>query len=254
MIERVEKVAIITGASRGMGRETAFRLADLGVSLFLVADGTEAELRNVVEECRGRSSSVEARYAVRDLSRLGAAEEMVAECAEAFGRIDVLINNAAVRCRKRFGEFTHEDFDLVQAVNIRTPFFACQAVLPIMQRQGEGRIINIGSQIGTAAFDDHALYGWTKAALIYLSRAIAYEWSKYGIQVNTVSPGPINTQYNLERLSNMPELRRTMESHVPLGRFGKPEEVAEVICFLATCQSRYIQGHDLVVDGGWLIN
>lgn len=254
MAKLTGKVVLITGASRGMGRATALRLAAEDASLFLVANGTEDELCDVVSDCRTKLQNGQASYLLLDLSKLGAAEAMVAKCVEAFGRLDVLINNAGVRCRKRFGDFSHEDFELVQAVNIRTPFFACQAALPIMLRQGGGRIINIGSQLGSAAFDDHALYGWTKAALIYLTKAIAYEWGRKGIQANTVSPGPIDTQYNLDRLAEMPELRAKMESYVPLGRFGKPDEVAEVIAFLATCDSRFIQGHDLLVDGGWVIH
>ena len=248
-----DKVVLVTGASRGMGAQTARRLAAENGALYLVADGTKEELESLTAECRA-SSGRDARYEIVDLSTRGAAEMIVANCVAEFGRIDVLINNAGVRCRKAFGDFTHEDFDLVEAVNIRTPFFACQAALPFMLRQGGGRIINIGSQLGTAAFDDHALYGSMKAALIYLTRSIAYEWSRHGIQANTVSPGAINTQYNLDRLADRPELRAKMEEHIPMGRFGKPDEVSEVIAFLATCDGNYIQGHDLVVDGGWLIH
>lgn len=247
------KTALITGASRGMGAETARRLAAENAALYLVADGTQEELEKLVTDCRV-ASGAEALYEMVDLSVRGTAEAVVTNCVGALGRVDVLINNAGVRCRKPFGDFTHEDFDLVQAVNIRTPFFACQAALPIMHRQGGGRIINIGSQLGTAAFDDHALYGSMKAALIYLTRSIAYEWSRHGIQANTVSPGAIDTQYNLDRLTDKPELREKMESYIPMGRFGKPDEVAEVVAFLATCDGHYIQGHDLLVDGGWVIH
>lgn len=248
------KVALITGASRGIGRATALRLAAEDASLFIVADGTEDELRSVVAEAQSKAETGKAHYLVLDLSQRGSAKEMIARCENEFQRLDVLINNAGVRCRRTFGEFTQEDFDFVQAVNIRTPFFACQAALPIMLRQGGGRIINIGSQLGTATFDGHALYGLTKAALIYLTKSIAYEWGRKGIQANTVSPGPIDTEYNLNRLADMPELRAKMESYVPIGRFGKPDEIAEVVTFLATCESRFILGHDLLVDGGWVIH
>jgi NAD(P)-dependent dehydrogenase (short-subunit alcohol dehydrogenase family) len=241
------KAALVTGASNGIGREVALRLAGCGADVFVVAEGTEAALREVAAACGGRSA-----WRMVDLAVAGAAERMVADCLATLGRIDILVNNAGVRCRKAFGEFTQEDYEFVQGVNLRAPFFACQAVLPAMRAQGGGRIVNIGSQLGSTAFQDHALYGLTKAALIYLTRAIAFECAASGIVVNCVSPGPTDTAYMVDRLADKPELRKRMEEYVPLGRFGKPEEVAEAVVFLATCEGAAIQGHDLLVDGGWL--
>lgn len=249
------KVALVSGASRGIGKVTAQRLAEKGASLFLAADGTREELETLAADCRRRQQGDgDARFGLYDLSEIEAPRAMVESALDAFGRVDVLVNNAGVRCRKPFGEFTQEDFEFVVNVNIRAAFFASQAVLPAMRKAGGGRIIHVASQFGTVAFQDHALYGLTKAALIHLTRSMALELGPDGIIVNAVSPGPIATQYNIDRLADKPELRLKMESYVPLRRFGKPEEVAEAIVFLASCEGTFIHGHDLLVDGGFIIH
>jgi NAD(P)-dependent dehydrogenase (short-subunit alcohol dehydrogenase family) len=247
------KVALVTGASRGIGRETALALAAKGFSLFVAAEGTAAELDALVAECRQRGAP-DARHAIADLSQPGAAEAMVVAALAAFGRIDVLVNNAGIRCRKPFGDFTRADFASVMEVNLAAAFFASQAVLPAMRLQGGGRIIHVASQHGSVASEENALYGTTKAALIHLARNMAYELAAEGIQVNTVSPGPIATQFNLDTWGKQPGKLEMMASRVPAGRMGRPEEVAEAIVFLATTEGSYIHGHDLVVDGGYIIH
>jgi NAD(P)-dependent dehydrogenase (short-subunit alcohol dehydrogenase family) len=247
------KVALVTGASRGIGRETALALAAKGFTLFVAAEGTVAELDAVVVECRERGAP-DARHATADLSQAGAAEAMVATALAALGRIDVLVNNAGIRCRKPFGAFTRADFASVVEVNLAAAFFASQAVLPAMRLQGGGRIIHVASQHGSVASEENALYGTTKAALIHLARNMAFELAREGIQVNTVSPGPIATQFNLDTWGRQPGKLEVMASRVPAGRMGRPEEVAEAIVFLATTEGSYIHGHDLVVDGGYIIH
>jgi NAD(P)-dependent dehydrogenase (short-subunit alcohol dehydrogenase family) len=247
------KVALVTGASRGIGRETALALAAKGFALFVAAEGTVAELDAVVGECRERGAP-DARHAIADLSQPDAAETMVAAALAAFGRIDVLVNNAGIRCRKPFGAFTRTDFGRVVEVNLAAAFFASQAVLPAMRRQGGGRIIHVASQHGSVASEENALYGTTKAALIHLARNMAFELAAEGIQVNTVSPGPIATQFNLDTWGKQPGKLEMMASRVPVGRMGRPEEVAEAIVFLATTEGSFIHGHDLVVDGGYVIH
>jgi NAD(P)-dependent dehydrogenase (short-subunit alcohol dehydrogenase family) len=247
------KLALVTGASRGIGRETALALAAKGFSLYLAAEGTIAELQAVVADCRERGSP-DAQYAITDLSQPGAAEAMVEAALTAFGRVDVLVNNAGIRSRKAFGTFTRADFAAVVEVNLAAAFFASQAVLPAMRRQGGGRIIHVASQHGSVASEENALYGTTKAALIHLARNMAFELAREGIQVNTVSPGPIATQFNLDTWGKQPGKLDLMASRVPAGRMGRPEEVAEAIVFLATAEGSYIHGHDLVVDGGYIIH
>jgi NAD(P)-dependent dehydrogenase (short-subunit alcohol dehydrogenase family) len=166
----------------------------------------------------------------------------------------VLVNNAGIRCRKAFGAFTRDDFAALIEVNLAAAFFASQAVLPAMRAQGGGRIIHIASQHGSVASEENALYGITKAALIHLARNMAYELAKDGIQVNTVSPGPIATQFNIDTWGQIPGKLEAMTARVPAGRMGRPEEIAEAVAFLATTQGSFIQGHDLVVDGGYIIH
>jgi len=247
------KVALITGASRGIGRDTALALAAKGFSPFLAAEGTAAELAAVADACR-KHGAPDAQYGIADLSRPGAAEQMVEAALAAFGRIDVLVNNAGIRCRKPFGSFTRGDFASVVEVNLAAAFFASQAVLPAMRRQGGGRIIHVASQHGSVASEENALYGTTKAALIHLARNMAYELAREGIHVNTVSPGPVATQYNLDTWGKQQGKLEAMVSRVPAGRMGRPEEIAEAIVFLATTEGGYIHGHDLVVDGGYIIH
>ena len=251
MAKLAGKVALVSGASRGIGKSIALALAQHGASMYLVAEETDEELQAVCAQCMAANDAVDARYGVMELSEVDAGERMVEACLSEFGRIDVLVNNAGVRRRAHFGEFTQDDYEFTQGVNIRTPFFASQTALPAMRKQGAGRIINITSQMGSVAFDGLALYGMTKAALIYLTRAISHDWAKDGIQANCVSPGPIATQYNVDRLKDDVEQWEKMESGTTIGRFGKPEEIAEAVCFLATCETTFIQGHDLIVDGGW---
>jgi gluconate 5-dehydrogenase len=189
-----------------------------------------------------------------DLGDPGAAERMVDTALVRFGRIDVLVNNAGIRCRKPFGSFTRADFAALIEVNLAAAFFASQAVLPAMRAQGGGRIIHIASPHGTVASEENAMYGTTKAALIHLARNMAYELAKDGIQVNTVSPGPIATQFNIDTWGKIPGKMEMMSARVPAGRMGRPEEVAEAVAFLATAAGSFIQGHDLVVDGGYIIH
>ena len=247
------KLALITGASRGIGRETALALAARGFSLYLAAEGTVAELQTVVADCRDRGAPA-AQYRITDLAQPGSAEAMVEAALTAFGRVDVLVNNAGIRSRKAFGNFTRADFAAVLEVNLAAAFFASQAVLPAMRKQGGGRIIHVASQHGSVASEENALYGTTKAALIHLARNMAFELAREGIQVNTVSPGPIATQFNLDTWGKQPGKLELMASRVPAGRMGRPEEVAEAIVFLATAEGGYIHGHDLVVDGGYIIH
>jgi NAD(P)-dependent dehydrogenase (short-subunit alcohol dehydrogenase family) len=251
--DRSMKVALITGASRGIGREAAFALAERGLAVLLAAEGTEAELTEAAAECLVRGAP-RAEWLLADLSVAGEAERMVAAALARTGRIDVLVNNAGIRCRKPFGSFTREEFDRVVQVNLAAAFFASQAVLPAMRAQGAGRIIHVASQMASVASEDNAVYGLTKAALVHLTQSMAFELARENIQVNAVSPGPIATQYNLDSYGRQPGKMAQMTARVPAGRFGTPREVAECIAFLATQEGSFMNGHNLVVDGGYIIH
>jgi len=250
----VGKVAIVTGAScKGIGGAIARRLASTGAALFLASTEDDADRATIVAECErllGGAGGVECR--VYDFTEGGAAERMVADALAGFGRVDILVNNAGMRDRKSFGAFSAADFDRMIAVNLRAPFLASQAVLPAMRRQGGGRIIHIASQMGNVTAPDLSTYSLTKAGLISLARTMSLELGREGIAVNTVSPGPIATGYQMARLEGQEAATAALVAEVPLGRFGTPDEVAEVVAFLATCEGDFIQGHNLIVDGGYV--
>lgn len=251
MSELNGKVALVTGASRGIGRAVALRLASEGAAIYLAADGTPAELEETASACRSNGAP-DAAWGLHDLSQGDAAEAMVAEAYKRMARIDILVNNAGLRARKAFGEFTHEEFDRLVAVNLRAPFFASQAVVPIMRAQGGGHVVHMASQLGIVASRYGAVYNLTKAGLIQLTRSMALELSSENIRVNAVCPGPISTEGFLAG-RNPGELAQRARD-VPIGRFGTVEEVAGVVAFLVSKDAGYVAGHALVMDGGYIVH
>ncbi len=245
------KVAIVTGSWRGIGLATAKKFAMAGASVFLAAEGPAAELESARDECRTLSSSGRAECGIFDLAQADAPERMVQTALASLGRVDVLVNNAAIRIRHPFGEYSCAEFDRMVAVNLRAAFLASQAVLPAMRKQGGGRIIHVASQMGVVAYPETLLYGITKAALIFLARGMSLELAKDNIQVNAVSPGPIMTEYNQERMGQNPKLFAERVEALPIGRFGEPDEIAETIFWLASGAPAFAQGINVVVDGGY---
>ena len=248
------KVAVVTGASteRGIGNAIAKRFAQAGASVFLVAEGTPEQLQTAQEECGSYSEAGRVEYGIFDLSERGSAEQMIEEAARLFGRIDILVNNAGIRAAYDFGDYSRDAFDKVIAVNLAAPFFASQAVLPIMRRQGGGRIIHIASQLERVTYAKRALYGLTKAALVHLTKSMAYELGREGIVVNSISPGPVKTQFIIDRMATQPEeAERRLKTYLPIGRLGEPWEIAELAFFLATTPATYLQGEDICIDGGY---
>jgi NAD(P)-dependent dehydrogenase (short-subunit alcohol dehydrogenase family) len=248
------KVALVTGASRGIGRAIALALAKAGAAVYLAADGTREELSAVAAECRSHNAFCRAEFGLFDLGNADDVQHMIAAAIGSLGRIDILVNNAGIRIRHPFGEYSAADFDQLVAVNLRAPFLASQAVVPSMRTNGGGRIITIASQNGIVAAANSALYGLSKAALIYLTKAMAFELGKDNIMVNAVSPGPIETEFTRARMEREPGHRELRASQVPLGRWGKPEEVAAAVLFLASTEATFMHGSNVVIDGGYIIH
>ncbi len=252
-----DKVAVVTGAStpKGIGNAIAKRFAQAGASVYLVAEGTREQLETAQRECRAFTEAGRVEYGIFDLSESGAAEAMIGEAARLFGRIDVLVNNAGIRINKDFGDYTRADFARGVGVNLEAPFFASQAVVPIMKRQGGGRIIHIASQLARVTYAQRALYGLTKAALVHLTKSMAYELGVHNIVVNSISPGPVKTQPILDRMERDPEeAARRVKNYMPAGRFGETWEVADLALYLATTEAAFLQGEDICIDGGYTIH
>jgi NAD(P)-dependent dehydrogenase (short-subunit alcohol dehydrogenase family) len=237
---------------KGIGSAIANRFAEEGAAMFLVAEGTRERLEQVQHECASHAAAGRIEYGIFDLAERGAAEGMIEEAARLFGRIDILVNNAGIRAAYDFGDYTRDIFDKVVAVNLAAPFFASQAVLPIMRKQGGGRIINIASQLAKVTYSQRGLYGLTKAALVHLTKSIAYEVGRENIMVNSISPGPIRTQFTIDReVKNPGELQQRVKSYVPAGRLGEPEEIADLALYLASTKATFLQGEDICIDGGY---
>lgn len=247
------KVAVVTGAStpQGIGSAIARRYAEEGASLYLAAEGPADQLEATAESCRALNPEGRFECGVFDLGVAGQPEAMIADAVDRFGRVDVLVNNAGIRDHKAFGEVDRNLFDRVVSVNLAAAFFASQAVLPAMRKQGGGRIIHIASQMGSIAYDKRSVYGLTKAALIHLTKSMAYELGPEGIVVNAISPGPILTKPILDRLEKEPGYSETRTKYLRSNRFGTPEEIAELAFYLAATDATYMLGANLLIDGGY---
>lgn len=245
------KAVIVTGASSGIGRATARKFAQAGADVYLAANGPQADLEAAAAECRKDNPAIAAHSGIFDLAESEAPARMVAAALDVMKRVDVLVNNAGIRIRHPFGEYSAAEYDQVMAVNVRAYFLASQAVLPAMRKQGGGRIIHVASQMGLVAHAESLLYGLSKSAVIYLARAMAYELAKDNIVVNSISPGPVMTEYNVARTSRDPALHADRLRYLPIGRYGEPEEIAKTIVLLAGAMPDFLQGHNLVIDGGY---
>ncbi len=221
--------------------------------MLLAADGTAAQLAEVRSLCMAEGGGGRVETMQVDLAHPDGPGTMIDAADRLFGRVDVLVNNAAARAAVPFGAFTREQFDHVVSVNLAAPFFASQAVLPLMRRQGGGRIIHIASQLGHVAAQGRALYGLTKAAIIHLAQSMALELAREGIVVNAISPGPVATPAVVGNRSEA-ELATRFAPCLPCGRMGQPEEIAELALFLAAAAPAFLQGQDVIIDGGYTLH
>ena len=241
------KIALVTGAARGLGRACALALADAGadVALGLRDAGTEPDLVQDIESMGRRALSLQ-----MDVSSMEQIKSAVEKAVKHFGRIDILVNNVGVAPANPAEKVTEEDYDTTMDLNVKASFFIAQAVGKQMIKQGGGRVINMSSQAGFVALQDEAIYCTSKAAINHLTRNLASEWAKYNITVNAVAPTFIETP-GTEPWLNDPEFRQSVIDRIPLGRIGKPVEVAGPVVFLASEAASLITGSVLLIDGGW---
>jgi len=242
------KVAIVTGASSGIGRGIAERLGAEGAKVVVdyvgQAEGAE-ETAHAVEKAGG-----EAEVVLADVTSVDAVRTLVDTAWSRFGSADILVNNAGMEKKSAFWDATEEDYDRVMAVNLRGPFFLSQAfVRRLRDGKKPGRIVNISSVHEDMVFPGFATYCCSKGGLRMLMRDLAVELGPLGITVNNVAPGAIATPINQSLLENKQELDALL-ANIPLGRLGTPEDVASLVAFLASDDAAYITGSTFVVDGG----
>ena len=243
------RVALVTGASRGIGRAVALALGAAGATVACCARSAE-QIEATAAEVGGHGGR--ARGFRLDVTRRNEIDTVVADIGAALGPIDVLVNNAGITLDKRSVEVTDEEWDEVLATNLTSAFTLARAVAPGMMEQRRGKIINIGSMYGKIGVPRYAAYCASKAAVEALTRSLAVEWARYGIQVNCLAPGYVNTDIPREAMADE-KLRTLFLSRVPARRIGEPEEVATLAVYLASAASDYMTGQTVYLDGGQTI-
>lgn len=241
------KQALITGASRGIGRAVAIQLAAHGADVFCTSTKPGGCADTLAAIAALPAGSGKAQALAADVAAPAAADELAAAVLGQAGRLDLLINNAGITRDGLFLRMSAEDFDAVLATNLRGTFLVCKAFARAMAKARGGRIVNIGSVVGLTGNAGQANYAASKAGLVGLSKSLAQELAGRGITVNVVAPGFIET----DMTAGLPaDVRTSMLQQIPLGRFGTPEDVARTVLFLCSDAAGYITGQTLVVDGG----
>ncbi|MET0268218.1 MAG: SDR family oxidoreductase [Duganella sp.] len=239
------KIAIVTGATQGIGLACAQRL---------VAEGAQVMLVDIKPEGEQAAASLgdAARFFAADVSQKADVDAMVAATLAAFGRIDILINNAGVTHAADFLDVAEEDFDRVLRINLKSMFLCGQAVARQMVTQQSGAIINMSSVNAELAIPNQVPYVVSKGAVNQLTKVMSLNLIAHGIRVNAIGPGTILTELAKQAVMSSPEARHTILSRTPIGRCGEPEEVASIAVFLASDDASYMSGQTLYVDGGRL--
>ena len=241
------KTALVTGASKGIGKEICRVLADAGADIAVVArdrDGL-AQVKRTVEAMGRRCLAIEA-----DLATVDGPAQAARAALEAWGAIDILVNNAGATAIESILEAKIESWDGIMAVNLRAPFLLAQALAPRMIEKRAGKIVNVSSQTSEVALHNHAAYMASKAGLNALTKTMTVEWAQYNIQSNAVCPTVIMTPMG-EMVWGDPKIGDPMRAKIPLGRFGKVVEIADLVLFLASPASDLITGQAIFADGGY---
>jgi 2-deoxy-D-gluconate 3-dehydrogenase len=241
------KTALVTGATKGIGLEICKVLADAGADI--AAAGRDAEgLEEVSAGVKALGRRCE--MIAADLAETGGARGCAREALKRFGAIDILVNNAGIALLGKLESASDADWDLTMAVNLRAPFQIAQELAPQMIKRGGGKIINVSSQAGVVGLDSHAAYCASKGGLNMLTKVMTVEWAKHNIQTNAVCPTVILTPMG-EKVWGDPAKGKPMLDKVPLGRFGRPVEVADLVLYLASEASNLVCGETILIDGGF---
>ena len=241
------RTAVITGGSRGLGEAMAKALAGAGAQIALVARDL-GRLEHVRDDIAARGGIADA--FVADVTREDEVAKLVGAIQARFGNPQILINNAGINVRKNLVEFTLEEFRSVLDASLISTFLMCRAFVPGMKSTGYGRILNMTSIMSHVSIAGRSAYSSAKAALLGLTKALALELAADGITVNGISPGPIGTDMNLALMTN-PEVYTQFLANIPVGRWGKVEEIGALACYLCSDTAGFITGTDILIDGGW---
>ena len=241
-----DRVAIVTGASQGIGRAIAVELAKVGAHVVVTSRNRAAleETAAAVQAQGRRALAIPC-----DVADSGQVDNLVAQTLEAFGRIDILVNNAAYRLRHAFEDLPRKEWDAMVGTNLTGVFLLTQAVGRVMIRQRAGKIVNVTSTAGRTGARGMAAYAATKAGVTVLTQSLGAEWAKHGVLVNAVAPGPTETEGVLE-IWKTPAMIERAAREVPLQRLGRPEEIAWAVIFVASDQANFMTGETVYVSGG----
>ncbi|ARK09926.1 glucose 1-dehydrogenase [Fibrella sp. ES10-3-2-2] len=243
------QTALISGGNRGLGLAMAQALAEAGATIVIAARDEEAN-RQAVEKLKSLYR-IECISTVCDVTDEKSVEAAVAQTVDRFGKVDILVNSAGINIRGAIENLSLDEFTRVQQVNVTGTWLACRAVVPVMKKHGYGRIINMGSMLALTAIPERTPYTTSKGAILQLTRSLAMEVVKAGINVNAILPGPFATDINLPLL-NDPEKYQAFIDKIPMGRWGELHEIGGLALYLASRSSSYVTGACFSIDGGWV--
>jgi NAD(P)-dependent dehydrogenase (short-subunit alcohol dehydrogenase family) len=242
------RVAVVTGASKGLGKQIAESLAAAGAAVAVVARNSDL-LKGVAEGIQARGGKAE--WFSADVSDENTVAGVAEQVIKKLGGCDILVNNAGINIRKAVEDFTLAEWNHVIGVNLTGAFLTCRAFVPGMKKKKFGRILNTTSIMSHVSMAHRTVYSASKAGLLGMTKALAIELASYNITVNGISPGPFATEMNKQLLED-PRKNREFMARIPLGRWGRPEEVGSLAVYLCSDAAGFITGTDIVIDGGWI--
>jgi NAD(P)-dependent dehydrogenase (short-subunit alcohol dehydrogenase family) len=242
------KTVIVTGGSKGIGKDIALSFAKLGANVIIIGRREEALEQTLVELKEFGKNHKAVAADVNDIERI---REIVDEVVRKFGNVDILVNNAGINIPKPAIEVTEEDWDRIVDTNLKSVFFFSQAVGKHLIEHGKkGRIINIASQMSFVGYINRAAYCSSKGGVVQLTKALAVEWAKYGININAVAPTFIETEFTAQMFTD-DDFKKDVESRILLGKLPKPKDISGAVLYLASDLSDFVTGETIKVDGGW---